>query len=197
MSKICKKRVHRNRKMNLRWAFKKCPRSLYFLLLKCFPGRIKKKKRKEKKKKLIIVELWMWNMEHGLWRSWDFRFPQAYYYLIANKTEEKYEKFQTLTRSKLFFLMLRSILLCIKGSRSVSKDSVVLDNASLTCFAAGLFELDIVISLFGVLHFESQVPALILRKLIWLISSGIIGFSSMFFFKTLTKNLVLHSFAIC
>ena len=162
-----------------------------------FSWKNQKKKRKEKKKKLIIVELWMWNMEHGLWRSWDFRFPQAYYYLIANKTEEKYEKFQTLTRNKLFFLKLRSILLCIKGSRSVSKDSVVLDNASLTCFAAGLFELDIVISLFGVLHFESQVPALILRKLIWLISSGIIGFSSMFFFKTLTKNLVLHSFAIC
>ena len=33
MSKICKKRVHRNDKNNLPWDFKKCPRSLYFPLL--------------------------------------------------------------------------------------------------------------------------------------------------------------------
>ena len=78
--------------------------------------------------------------------------------------------------------MLRSVLLCIKRSRSVSKDSVVLDDVSLTCFAAGLLELDIEISLFGVLHFESQVPVLILGKVIWPLSSGIVGFLSMFFF---------------
>ena len=33
MSKICKRRVHGNGKMNLPWAFKKCPRSLHFPLL--------------------------------------------------------------------------------------------------------------------------------------------------------------------
>ena len=57
---------------------------------------------------------------------------------IANKTEEKHEKVQTLIRCKLSFLILRSVLLCIRGSRSISKDSVVLDDASLTCSAAGL-----------------------------------------------------------
>ena len=46
---------------------------------------------------------------------------------IANKTEEKYEKVQTLIRCKLSFLILRSVLLCIRGSRSISKDSTVLD----------------------------------------------------------------------
>ena len=35
---------------------------------------------------------------------------------IANKTEEKYEKVQTLIRCKLSFLILRSVLLCIRGS---------------------------------------------------------------------------------
>ena len=58
---------------------------------------------------------------------------------IANKTEENYEKVQTLIRCKLSFLVLRSVLLCIKGSLSISKDSVVLDDVSLTCSAAGLF----------------------------------------------------------
>ena len=58
---------------------------------------------------------------------------------IANKTEENYEKVQTLIRCKLSFLVLRSVLLCIRGSLSISKDSVVLDDVSLTCSAAGLF----------------------------------------------------------
>ena len=58
---------------------------------------------------------------------------------IANKTEEKYEKVQTLIRCKLSFLILRSVLLCIRTSHSISKDSVVLDDVSLTCTAAGLF----------------------------------------------------------
>ena len=58
---------------------------------------------------------------------------------IANKTEEKFEKVQTLIRCKLTFLILRSVLFCIRGSRSISKDLVVLDDVSLTCSAAGLF----------------------------------------------------------
>ena len=43
---------------------------------------------------------------------------------IANKTEERYEKVQTLIRCKLSFLILRPVLLRIRGSRSISKDSV-------------------------------------------------------------------------
>ena len=58
---------------------------------------------------------------------------------IANKTEEKYEKVQRLIRCKLSFLILRSVLLCIRESSSKSKDSDVLDDVSLTCSAAGLF----------------------------------------------------------
>ena len=58
---------------------------------------------------------------------------------IANKKEEKYEKVQTPIKCKLSFLIFRSILLCIRGSRSISKESVVLGDVSLTCSAAGLF----------------------------------------------------------
>ena len=59
---------------------------------------------------------------------------------IAIKTEEKYEKVMSLIRCKISFLILRSVLLCIRGSRSItSKDSVVLDDISLTCSSAGLF----------------------------------------------------------
>ena len=58
---------------------------------------------------------------------------------IANKTKEQYEKVQTLIRCKLSFLISRSVLLCIRGSRSISEDSVVLDDIFLTCSAAGLF----------------------------------------------------------
>ena len=39
---------------------------------------------------------------------------------MANKTEEKFEKAQTLIRCKLSFLILRSVLLCIRGSHSIS-----------------------------------------------------------------------------
>ena len=60
--------------------------------------------------------------------------------LISTKTEEKYEKVMTLIRCKISFLILRSVLLCIRGSRSItSKDSVVLDDVSLTCSSTGLF----------------------------------------------------------
>ena len=87
-------------------------------------------------------------MEHGIftpigfffgkwWGSWDFHVPQTYCF-IANK-REKYEKVQILIRCKLSFLILRSVLLGIRGSPSISKDSVVLDDVSLTCSATGLF----------------------------------------------------------
>ena len=40
---------------------------------------------------------------------------------LANKTEEKNEKVQTLIRCKLSFLILKSVLLSIRGSFSISK----------------------------------------------------------------------------
>ena len=57
---------------------------------------------------------------------------------IANKTEQKYEKVQTLIRRKFSFLILRSVLLCTRGILSISKDSIDLDNVFLTCSAVGL-----------------------------------------------------------
>ena len=58
---------------------------------------------------------------------------------IANKTEERYEKIITLIRCKLSFLILRSALTCIRGSRPfTNRGSVVVDDFSLTCDAAGL-----------------------------------------------------------
>ena len=40
---------------------------------------------------------------------------------LANKTEEKNEKVQTLIRCNLSFLILKSVLLSIRGSFSISK----------------------------------------------------------------------------
>ena len=70
--------------------------------------------------------------------SQNFHVPQAYCSENCKETEKKYEKVQTLIRSKLFFLILRSVLLCIRGSHSISKDSVVktrLDDVLLTSSA--------------------------------------------------------------
>ena len=58
---------------------------------------------------------------------------------IADKREEKYKKVQIMIRCKLSFLILRSVLLSIRGIHSVSKDPVVLDDVSLTFSAAALF----------------------------------------------------------
>ena len=73
--------------------------------------------------------------------SQNFHVPQAYCSENYKETEKKYENVQTLIRSKLSFLILRSALLCIRGSHSISKDSVVktrLDDVLLTS-SAGLF----------------------------------------------------------
>ena len=73
------------------------------------------------------------------WRSWHLHVLQAYCQRVVNKTGEKYEKVQKLIRCKLSFLILRSVLLCIKRSRAISKDSDVLDDFSPMWSAAGLF----------------------------------------------------------
>ena len=73
--------------------------------------------------------------------STDSEGPEAsmFHKHIDQKIETKYEKVQTVIRCKLSYLILRSVLLGIRGSRSISKDSVVLDGVSLTYFTAGLF----------------------------------------------------------
>ena len=146
--------------------------------------------KKHKKEKERAYNSRIMNVEHGTFTAlflslaggedpetfmFDKHIPQK----IAIKTDEKYQKVQTLIRCKLSFLILRSVLLCISGSRSISKDSVILDDVSLTCSQA-CFNLDIGISLFGVSHFESQVPVLILSKLILPLCTG--------FFSTIFVN---------
>ena len=56
---------------------------------------------------------------------------------IAKKSNESYEKVITVIRCKLSFIILRSSLLCIRGSRSnhVPKD---IDKLSLAFDSAGL-----------------------------------------------------------
>ena len=58
---------------------------------------------------------------------------------ISAKTEVNYDGVLSLIRCKLSFLILRSVLLCARGSRSVSNDHIHLDDVSLTSQGAGLF----------------------------------------------------------
>ena len=57
---------------------------------------------------------------------------------IFAKTKENYDRVLSLIRCKLSFYILRSVLMCVGGSRSVSNDHVHLDDVSLTGQAAGL-----------------------------------------------------------
>ena len=111
---------------------------------------------------------------------------------IANKTEEKYEKVQTLIRCKLSFLILRSVLLCIRGSRSISKDSIVLDDVSLTCSAAGLSCTQELVSL--VYHIlKVKCLFFVVSTLISPLYTGLVGFSSMCvcFFQPSSSQFVI------
>ena len=58
---------------------------------------------------------------------------------ISAKTEENYDRVLSLIRCKLSFLILRSLLICVRGSLSVSNDHVNLADAYLTGQAVGLF----------------------------------------------------------
>ena len=55
------------------------------------------------------------------------------------KNEEKYEKVLSLIKCKISFLMLRYVLICVRGSCSVTNNNVVLDDISLTGQTVGLF----------------------------------------------------------
>ena len=57
---------------------------------------------------------------------------------IASKTEGRYEKVLSLIRCKLSFLILKSALMCIRGSRPFDRESVTIDDFSLRCDAARL-----------------------------------------------------------
>ena len=57
---------------------------------------------------------------------------------IASKTEERYEKVLSLIRCKLSFLILKSALMCIRGSRPFDRESLTIDDFSLSCDAVRL-----------------------------------------------------------
>ena len=82
------------------------------------------------------------NVEHGTFTSLVFPLtggegPEAsmFHKYIAQKisaeTEENYDRVLSLIRCKLFFFILRSIFLCVKGRCSVSNDHVHLNDLSL------------------------------------------------------------------
>ena len=95
---------------------------------------------------------------------------------IANKTEEKYEKVQTMIRCKSSFLILRSVLLCIRGIHSISKNAVVLNDVS-DVFCSRLI-LYIGISLLGVSYLKVKYLFFILSKFILPLYTGLVDFSS-------------------
>ena len=57
---------------------------------------------------------------------------------IALKKDERYEDVVIFIRCKLLFLILRSTVTCIQGSRPYDKDSVMVNDFSLTCDSAGI-----------------------------------------------------------
>ena len=108
---------------------------------------ILKKHKKEKKRayKSRII-----NVEHGAFTLLVFfltwgenpegsMFHKQIAQKISAKTEVNYDWVLSLIRCKLSFLILRSVLLFARGSRSVSNDHIHLDDVSLTSQAAGLF----------------------------------------------------------
>ena len=58
---------------------------------------------------------------------------------ISTKTEENHDKVLSLINCKISILIMRRVLICVRGSRSVSNDHVYLDDVPLTVQAAGLF----------------------------------------------------------
>ena len=90
-------------------------------------------------------------VEHGTFTPLVFSMtgvegPEAYMFhkhiaqkIFAN-TKVNYGRVFSLIRCKLYFLILISVLICVRGSRSVSNDHVHVDDVSLTTQAAGLFK---------------------------------------------------------
>ena len=106
--------------------------------------------KKHEKEKRRAYNNRIMNVEHGTFTALDFSliggegpetstFHQHIAQKYCEKNEEKYEKVLSLIRCKLSFLILRSVLICVRGSRSVSNDNVVLDDVSLTGQTVGLF----------------------------------------------------------
>ena len=57
---------------------------------------------------------------------------------IANKTDQKYHKVIAWIRCKLSFLIMRSALLCLRGSRTIKINSNSVEDFEIACDEAGL-----------------------------------------------------------
>ena len=99
--------------------------------------------KKHEKEKRRAYNNRIMNVEHGTFIALDFSLTEGevpetstFHKHIAQKycekNEGKYEKILSLITCKLSFLILRSVLICVKGSCSVSNDNVVLYGVSLT-----------------------------------------------------------------
>ena len=91
--------------------------------------RVLEKKEREKKRQYNNRIM---NIEHGTFTPLVFSvFHKHIADKIARKTEQSYNDVISVIRCKLSFLILRSALLCIKGSRSHTKYEPVDDDLSL------------------------------------------------------------------
>ncbi|KAG1682358.1 Potassium/sodium hyperpolarization-activated cyclic nucleotide-gated channel 2 [Nymphon striatum] len=59
---------------------------------------------------------------------------------ISRKTSERYEKILTWIRTKLFFILMRSILLCLRSSRTTTKESMINESYWLEQYSWSLFK---------------------------------------------------------
>ena len=57
---------------------------------------------------------------------------------IATKTDQRYDQLMTSIRSKLSFLIMRSALFCLRGSRTIKVNTDVVDDFSFACDEARL-----------------------------------------------------------
>ena len=96
---------------------------------------------------------------------------------IATKTEERYEKIISLIRVKLSFIILRSSLMCIRGSRSHGKRKGAenIEDIEITCdearipwwiswFYMTIFILFFLLLYIGILSFTVIINLLISKK---------------------------------
>ena len=68
---------------------------------------------------------------------------QTFYRHLANKiatnTIDKYEKVLTSIRCRLSFMVVKTVLLCLRGSRTINKEAIdIVEDFTLACSEAGI-----------------------------------------------------------
>ena len=96
-------------------------------------------------KMIIIISLFLFETLHfpPLWLRQHRCYDVIYVYFlaerVAQKTGQRYDHVMTWMRCKLSFLIMRSALLCLRGSRSVKMNSNVTEDFDLACDDARLW----------------------------------------------------------